>query len=96
MKVALALIAALSTAPALADCQAELRILADDLHGVTLTQKQNEDLAGAILQARRHCWVQQEKPALDQINRARGIAGLKPTTGEFDWENVPLDSLEQR
>ena len=96
MKSALALVATLSVAPALADCQAQLRILADDLHGVTLTQKQNEDLAGAILQARRHCWVQQEKPAMDLINWARSIAGLKPATGEFDWENVPLDSLEQR
>jgi hypothetical protein len=84
----------LSAAPALADCQAQLRILAEDLHGVALVDKQNQDLAGLILQARRHCWVQQEKPAMDLINRARSLAGLKPATAEFDWENVPLESLE--
>lgn len=94
MRAALVLVLLLGTAPALADCQAQLRILADDLHGVALDNKQNQDLAGLILQARRHCWVQQEKPAMDLINRARGVAGLKPATAEFDWENVPLESLE--
>ncbi len=94
MRPALALVAALTASPVLADCQAELRILAENLHGVSLNDKQNQDLAGVILQARRHCWVQQEKVAMDLINRARSIAGLKPATGEFDWENVPLESLE--
>jgi hypothetical protein len=94
MKAAPVLVLLLGAAPALADCQAQLRILADDLHGVALADKQNQDLAGLILQARRHCWVQQEKPALDLINRARSTAGLKPATTEFNWENVPLESLE--
>ena len=94
MKPAFALALTLAAAPALADCQAQLRILADDLHGVALADKQNQDLAGVILQARRHCWVQQDKAAMDLINWARSIAGLKPATSEFDWENVPLESLE--
>jgi hypothetical protein len=96
MTRSLFLVAALFATTAFADCQSELRILADDLHGMALTQKQNQDLADAVLQARRHCWVQQEKPAMDLINRARSIAGLKPATGEFDWENVPLESLQEK
>lgn len=69
-------------------------MLADDLQGVKLTDKQNQDIAAVILQARRHCWVQHEKAAMDLIGRARQTAGLKPASGEFDWENVPLESLE--
>ena len=92
----LALLAALAASPANAACQEALRLLADDLQGVKLSDKQNQEVAGVILQARRHCWVQQDKPAMDLINRARATAGLKAVTGEFDWENVPLDSLEQK
>jgi hypothetical protein len=96
MKPVWGLLAMLLAQSAIADCQSELRILADDLQGVKLSDKQNQDIASVILQARRHCWVQQEKPAMDLINRARMTAGLKPATGEFDWENVPLESLEAK
>ena len=78
-----------------APCQSELRILADDLAGVKLTSAQNQALADIILRAKRHCWVQQEEAAMKLINKARRTAGLKEVTGEFDWENVPLESLEQ-
>ena len=76
-------------------CQSEMRILADDLAGVKLNSYQTQTIADKILQARRHCWVHREKAAMDLINSARQIAGLKETTGEFDWENVPLESLEE-
>lgn len=78
-----------------APCQSELRMLADDLAGVKLTSTQNQVLADIILRAKRHCWVQHEEAAMKLINEARRTAGLKEVTGEFDWENVPLDSLEQ-
>jgi hypothetical protein len=79
-----------------AACQSEMRILADDLAGVKLNSYQTQSIADKVLQARRHCWVHHEKVAMDLINSARRIAGLKETTGEFDWENVPLESLEEK
>lgn len=78
-----------------AACQSELRILADDLAGVRLTSAQSQQIADKVLQARRHCWVQHEQAAMKLINSARRIAGLKESTGEFDWETVPLESLQQ-
>lgn len=30
------------------------------------------------------------------IAKARQIAGIKPLGEEFDWETVPLESLERR
>jgi len=79
-----------------AACQSELRILADDLAGVKLTSAQSQQVADTVLQARRHCWVQHEQTAMQLINSARRIAGLKESSGEFDWETVPLESLEKR
>lgn len=79
-----------------AACQSEIRILADDLAGVKLNSYQMQSIADKIFLARRHCWVQHEKVAMDLINSARRIAGLKESTGEFDWENVPLESLEEQ
>ena len=78
-----------------AACQSEMRILADDLAGVKLTSYQRQSVADKVLQARRHCWVNNEKVAMVLINSARRIAGLKEASGEFDWENVPLESLEE-
>ena len=77
-----------------AACQSEMRILGDDLAGVKLTSQQSQYIADKILKARRHCWVHHEQEAMELINSARRIAGLKETTGEFDWENVPLESLQ--
>jgi hypothetical protein len=87
---------ALVLAPAIgyAACQSEMRMLGDDLAGVKLTSYQSQSIADKILQARRHCWVKHEKEAMDLINSARRIAGLKESSGDFDWENVPLESLE--
>ena len=86
----------LATPAAYADCRSEMRILADDLAGVKLNSYQSQSLADKVLQARRQCWVQREQAAMDLINSARRIAGLKESTGEFDWENVPLESLEEK
>lgn len=82
--------------PALADCQSQLRLLADDLKDVALTETQKNELAAVVYEARRYCWVHQEKPAMGFIGKARRVAGLKPPADEFDWETVPLESLEQR
>jgi hypothetical protein len=78
-----------------AACQSEMRILADDLAGVKLTSAQRQWIADKILQARRHCWVHREEAAMKLINSARRMAGLEEASGEFDWENVPLESLEE-
>ena len=77
-----------------AACQSEIRILGDDLAGVKLTSAQSQLIADKVLQARRHCWVQHEQKAMELINSARRMAGLKESTGDFDWETVPLGSLE--
>jgi len=82
--------------PALADCQSQLRLLADDLKGVVLTETQKSDLAAIVYEARRYCWVHQEVPAMGFIGKARKVAGLKPPVDEFDWETVPLESLEPK
>ena len=78
-----------------AGCQSEMRILADDLASVELTSAQRQLIADKIMMARRHCWVHHEQEAMKLINAARKMAGLKEATGEFDWENVPLESLEK-
>lgn len=78
-----------------AACQSEMRILSDDLAGVKLTPAQSQLIADKVLQARRHCWVQHEQKAMELINSARRLAGLKESSGEFDWETVPLESLEK-
>ncbi len=77
-----------------AGCATEVRILADDLKGITLTQQKTQRLASILFDARKFCFAQQEKKALKYINKARILVGLKVSTGEFDWENVPLESLE--
>ena len=82
--------------PALADCQSQLRVLADDLKGIVLTETQKSDLAAIVYEARRYCWVHQEVPAMGFIGKARKVAGLKPPVDEFDWETVPLESLEPK
>jgi hypothetical protein len=87
--------ALLNPAADAAGCQTELQVFAEDLRGKQLTQPQTQEIAGLLIEARRYCWVHQESVAMGLINRARGAAGLAPSTGEFDWENVPLDSLEK-
>jgi len=82
--------------PALAECQSQLRVLADDLKGVVLTETQKSDLAAIVYEARRYCWVHREAPAMGFIGKARKVAGLKPPVDEFDWETVPLESLEPK
>jgi len=78
-----------------AGCEREFGILAEDLADVKLNSAQSQIIANKLALARRHCWVQHEQEAMALINSARKVAGLKETTGEFDWENVPLESLEQ-
>ena len=79
---------------AISGCSSEVRILADDLKGMRLTERQTQGLASILFDARKYCFGQQEEKALKYINKARALIGLEPTTGEFDWENVPLESLE--
>lgn len=81
--------------PAGADCALQLQLLGEDLKGVALTEMQKQTIGGIVDDARRHCWIHQEKPAMDYIARARRSAGIGPPRAEFDWENVPLESLEK-
>ncbi len=75
-------------------CSTEVRRLADDLQGIPLTQRQTQQLASILFDARKLCFAQRDIKAIGLINKARKLLGLKPSTGEFDWENVPLESLE--
>jgi len=79
-----------------ADCQQQLQLLGADLKDVALTEMQKQDVGGLVDDARRYCWVHQERPAMVFIAKARRVAGIRPPPDEFDWETVPLESLEQR
>jgi hypothetical protein len=81
---------------ALADCKSQLHLLAENLKDVILTKTQKSELAAIVYEAGRYCWVHQEKPAMGYIGKARKVAGLKPPADEFDWETVPLESLEPK
>lgn len=95
--VAIAVIGLLAwPAAAQADCQKQIQLFGEDVRGVTLTQAQKQDIGGILDDARRYCWVHQEKPAMDYIIRARKVAGIGPPREEFDWETVPLESLEPK
>ncbi len=75
-------------------CSSEVRILGDDLKGMKLSSDKTQKLASILFRARKFCFAQEEKKALEYINKARVLVGLKESTGQFDWENVPLESLE--
>jgi hypothetical protein len=79
-----------------ADCQQQLQQLSADLRGVSLTEMQKQTIGGMVDDARRYCWVHRETPAMEIIAKARRTAGIKPMGEEFDWETVPLESLERR
>ncbi len=83
-------------AAARADCAQQLHQLAADLRGLELTDKQKQAVGGLIEDARRYCWVHREDPALALLAKARRAAGIKAPVAEFDWESVPLDTLEGR
>jgi hypothetical protein len=82
--------------PAWGGCQEQLRLLADDLKDVRLTESQKTHIASVILEAKQFCWVQKEKPAIAALARARVIAGIKPMSNEMDWESVPLESISPK
>lgn len=81
---------------ALADCRQQLQLLGADLKDVALNETQKQNLGGLVHDARRYCWVHQERQAMVYIAKARRVAGLRPPPDEFDWETVPLESLEQK
>jgi len=87
---------AVSPVGAHADCQQQLQQLSTDLRGLALTETQKQTIGGMVDDARRYCWVHREAPAMEIIARARRVAGVKPPGEEFDWETVPLESLEKR
>ena len=96
MKIALALLVLLlPCTPAAADCAQQLQRLGEDLKGVALTQTQKQDVGGIVDDARRYCWIHRENAAMQYIAKARRVAGIGPLREEFDWENVPLESLER-
>lgn len=79
-----------------ADCQQQLQLLGTDLKGVALTETQKQDIGGLVDDARRYCWIHREEPAMGYIAKARRVAGIRPPPDEFDWETVPLESLEPK
>jgi len=79
----------------IAGCKTELRNLANDLSGVKLSHQKTQSLAASILMAREHCLRNKESESIELINEARILAGLGVITGEFDWENVPIEKLEE-
>ena len=81
--------------PVIAGCKTELRNLANDLSGVKLSHQKTQSLAASILMAREHCLRNKESESIELINEARTLAGLEVITGEFDWENVPIETLEE-
>jgi hypothetical protein len=81
---------------ALADCAQQLQQLSADLRGQELTEEQKQAIGGMVDDARRFCWVHRETPALELLAKARRTAGLRPMSAEFDWETVPLESLERK
>ena len=99
MKTCAVLLVAAATSiagPAHADCAQQLQLLASDLKGVALSETQKQDLGGLVDDARRYCWIHQERPAMDYIAKARRAVGIRPPPDEFDWETVPLESLEPK
>ena len=94
---ALVILGALAAAgSARAGCQQQIQLLGTDLKDVVLTETQKQDIGGLVEDARRYCWIHQERPAMVFIAKARRVAGIRPPPDEFDWENVPLESLEER
>jgi hypothetical protein len=93
---ALALLCVTTVPSAQAGCQEQLRLLADDLKDVKLTESQKTNIASVILEAKQFCWVQKEQPAIAALARARVIAGIKPMSAEMDWETVPLESISPK
>jgi hypothetical protein len=81
--------------PAFADCQEKLQQLSTDLRGIALSETQKQKIGGIVDDARRYCWIHREEPAMEYIAKARNVAGLSAATKDFDWETVPLDSLER-
>jgi hypothetical protein len=80
----------------IAGCSSEIRILGDDLIGKKFTPQENHLLSERILRAKQHCFRGDEEKSLDAINAARDLAGLKPATGTFDWETVPIEDLNRQ
>jgi hypothetical protein len=78
-----------------ADCAQQLQLLGEDLKGVALTQARKQEIGVIFDDARRRCWVHMEDASMAYIVKARKAAGIGPPREEFDWENVPLESLEK-
>ena len=75
-------------------CQQQIHLLGEDLRPVKLSDVQRQQMVDLLDGARRYCWVHQEEIAMELIAKARKVAGLGPPRTEFDWETVPLESLE--
>jgi hypothetical protein len=81
--------------PAAADCAQQLQLLGEDLKAAALTQSQKQEIGVIFDDARRRCWAHMEDASMAYIVKARKAAGIGPPREEFDWETVPLESLEK-
>jgi len=78
-------------------CQKAISELSIDFKGLSISKEDTEQIFTILFEARRLCALGYEDPALKKINQARAMAGLDATTGgEFDWENTPLEELEDQ
>ena len=77
------------------NCEFEIKNLAEDLKKIELTQRKTQAIIPLLLKARNLCFAKRSEEALKLISKARQLANLKPSKGEFDWENIPLDELEE-
>ena len=79
-----------------AGCDVALKLLGDALKQTTLDDQQIQAIGGYFFWARGECFAGEEIKSMQLINKIRSIANLGVSSEEFDWENVPLRSLEEQ
>jgi hypothetical protein len=80
------LLAFLLAPAARADCRLELELLGHDLQDKKLTENQKFGLAAQVDLALKHCRTGHEQAAMEDIAKARRVAGVP--------KKDPLDELE--
>jgi len=83
------LLAFLLAPAALADCRLELELLGHDLHDKKLTENQKFGLAAWVDLALKHCRTGHEQAAMDDIAKARRVAGIPKRDPLDDLDPVP-------
>ncbi|MBI1397725.1 MAG: hypothetical protein GC151_17275 [Betaproteobacteria bacterium] len=69
-----------------ADCRLELELIGSDLHGVVLTERQKQALAPLVDDALKLCRIGREAAALEAIEKARHVAGIRRSLDDLDTD----------